>query len=68
MTYTITDPRYNANGTIDVIWDHPRHGPIPFTAVDPSTGDWPGEPEYMQEIWDGLMRGDYGTIAPQEAE
>lgn len=62
MTYKISEPRWSSAASIDVFWDHPdlspTLGPLPYTAVDGS-----GSAD-MQAIWDGLMRGDYGPIAP----
>lgn len=60
MEYQISEPRWTGPDMIDVIWVHPYFGPIPYTAVNSS-----GEEE-MQAIWDGLMRGDYGPVAPME--
>lgn len=60
MPYEISSPKWSSDRSIDVIWNHPRFGPIPYTAVDDS-----GEAE-MQDIWDGLMRGDYGPVAAQD--
>ncbi|WP_062560370.1 hypothetical protein [Paracoccus aminovorans] len=60
MQFDISNPRWSGAGSIDVDWQHPEHGLIPYTAIDAS-----GEPE-MQAIWDGLMRGDYGTIQQEQ--
>ena len=57
MEFDIHSPFWSGPASIDVTWNHPRFGPIPYTAVDQS-----GEEE-MQAIWDGLMRGDFGPIA-----
>lgn len=62
MDFPISDPKWSTLHSIDVMMDHPRFGLIPYTAIDNS-----GE-EQMQAIWDGLMRGDYGPVAPLEAE
>ena len=56
----ISNAKWSSDTSIDVVWNHPDFGLIPYTAVDGS-----GE-AVMQEIWDALMRGDYGPIAPQE--
>lgn len=64
VMHDIRNPRRNADGSIDVVWYHPDFGPVPFTAVDAT--NMPDEPEYMREIWAGLMRGDYGPIAEAE--
>lgn len=58
MDFEIKNPRWVRPYMIDVDWDHPVHGPIPYSCIDGS-----GEAE-MQSIWDGLMRGDFGPIAP----
>jgi len=64
MIAEMTNPRWSSDVSVDVTWDHPelseRLGPLPYTVIDNS-----GEP-FMQEVWDGLMRGDYGPIAPLE--
>lgn len=56
MKHNISAPFWSSDSSVDLTWDHPDHGPIPYTAVDGS-----GEVE-MQEIWDALMRGDFGPI------
>lgn len=61
MTYAITNPRYSEADKIDVEWDHPDFGPIPYTCANNS-----GEIE-MQDIWDRLIAGEFGPIAPLEA-
>ena len=58
MKLKITNPVWTQHGSIDVIWDHPDYGPIPYTVMDRS-----GEDE-MQSIWDNLIAGDYGEILP----
>lgn len=60
MALNITNPRRKAPDVIDVTWDHPSFGVIDYTAVNGS-----GETQ-MQEIWDAVMRGDYGPIAEAE--
>ncbi len=67
MEYKISNPRHSAPGCIDVTWDHPFLGVIEFTAVDPSLPGNEQEPEYMADIWAGIMRCDYGPIAPLES-
>lgn len=62
MAIKITDPKWSTPHSIDVMMDHPRFGKNPYTAIDNSGED------QMQTIWDGLMRGDFGPIAPLEAE
>lgn len=59
MGFEVKNPRHSGEGMIDVDLFHPRWGWIPYTAIDNS-----GEDE-MQAIWDGLMRGDYGPVAPE---
>jgi hypothetical protein len=49
-------PRYNADGSIDLVLIHPSLGDIPTTARD---GD-PGS----QAVYDKALAGDYGEIAP----
>ena len=66
MSYDITNPRWSGVHSIDVDWTHPDFGPITFTAVNAHVAPWQGEPDFMREIWDGLMRGDYGPIAEAE--
>lgn len=56
MAYEIKNPRRVRANMIDVEWQHPDFGLIPYTCVNNS-----GETE-MQEIWDGITRGDYGPI------
>lgn len=62
MQFEIRNPFWSSAMSIDVEWNHPFHGWIPYTAIDQS-----GEEE-MQAIWDGLMRGDFGQIAPLSEE
>ena len=58
MNYECTEPTYTANGAIDVIWNHPDHGPIPFTAS-------PDDPmAYGPVIFAAAVAGDYGPVAP----
>jgi hypothetical protein len=57
MGYDITNPVWVRAGMIDVTWNHPRLGIIPYSCVDGS-----GEEE-MQAIWDATIRGDFGPIA-----
>lgn len=52
----ISQPRWNADGTIDCIVHHERFGEIPFTARSDSS-----EPQ-TQEIWQALQARD--DIAP----
>lgn len=68
MSYEIRNPRWSSETSVDVEWMHPDFGWINFTAVNGNIEPWSREPDYMREIWDGLMRGDYGQIAPQEPQ
>lgn len=63
MQYDVKNPVRRAADAIDVEWNHPDLGVIPFTCVNPSLPKWSGEPEYMADIWAGLMRGDFGPIS-----
>lgn len=58
--YKITNPVWQPEGCINIIWDHPMFGPIPYSCFNNS-----GEEE-MQEIWDLLVAGAYGPIADFE--
>lgn len=58
MTEITHNPKWSSPNSIDLTLSHHKFGPIPYTAIDNS-----GEEE-MQAIWDGLIRGDYGPIAP----
>lgn len=60
MTFAVTNPRWVRPGMIDVTWEHPDFGVIDYTAIDNSGGT------EMQQIWDAVLRGDYGPIAPLE--
>lgn len=63
MAYALSNPRYvrEDNSMIDVTWNHPRLGEIPYTASD-NFGE-----EEMQAIWDELQSGLHGPIAPYVA-
>jgi hypothetical protein len=58
MTYSCSQP-YEATSTglaIDVIWDNPALGPIPFTAT-------PDDVEtYGREIYQEAISGEYGPL------
>lgn len=60
MPYEIHSPVWSSENTIDVVIVHPRLGSVPYTCADNS-----GEPE-MQEIWDAILRGDFGPIGGRE--
>ncbi|MBD9528967.1 hypothetical protein [Paracoccus sp. PAR01] len=57
MDFEISNPRHVAAGVIDVTWNHPDFGVIPYTCVNGS-----GETE-MQAIWDAIQRGEFGPVA-----
>ena len=61
MTLQITNPKYNADGTIDCTWNHPTHGVIPFTASPEDVA------EHGRFIFAQLVDGLYGTVTPYEA-
>lgn len=46
MTYNVANPRYLEDGRIDVEWEHPDLGWIPFTASASDVMD------YSREIWE----------------
>lgn len=54
----IRNPRYNEQGSIDVELEHTALGWVPFTAC-PTDADLEG-----QAIYEGLVRGDFGPVAP----
>lgn len=58
--FEITNPHYNADGTIDCTWNHPAHGVIPFTA-DPNDCE-----AYGRQIFAQLVAGDYGPVEPYQ--
>ena len=60
MGLKITNPQYNANGTIDCDWKHPVHGLVRFTA-DP----YDVEP-HGREVYRRLVAETYGPVAPYE--
>ena len=66
MSHEIKNPRWISESSIDVEWNHPDFGWIPFTCVNANVEPWLNEPDYMREIWDGLTRGDYGPIEALE--
>lgn len=55
----INEPKYNADGSIDCILDHPEFGLVPFTA----RGD--SDEPHVAEIWAALM--ERNDVAPYEA-
>lgn len=61
MGLQITNPKYNADGTIDCTWHHPTHGIIPFTA-SPNDCEAHGRFLFAQ-----LVAGEYGAVAPYVA-
>lgn len=62
MEYEIRNPVWVSDDMIEVEWNHPVFGWVPFAAVDTGLPQWAGEPEYMAEIWEGLILGDFGPI------
>ncbi len=52
------NPQYNAAGTVDLEFDHPEYGWIPFTA-SPDDIEQTGRDLYAQAV-----AGDFGPIAP----
>lgn len=58
MNNQIKDPKYNANGTINVMLNHPAFGWVEFTAN-------PQDPEeHGRKIFEMAERGDFGPVAP----
>ena len=66
MEYEIKNPVRVSDEMINVEWNHPDFGWIPFTAVNTSLPQWSREPEYMADIWNAIVRGDFGPIAQSE--
>lgn len=56
-----TDLKYNADGTIDLIMDHPVHGLIPFTASPDDVE------EHGRLIYEKAVAGEYGEVQPYVA-
>lgn len=57
-TIELSNPRYNADGSIDADWNHPVHGQIAFTAS-------PNDPEpHGRAIFEWLQNGEYGPVLP----
>ena len=50
--------KYNENGSVDIVYDHPVYGLIPNTAI-PDNPDPDGAAR-----WDAIMAGEYGAIDP----
>ena len=58
QTIELSNPRYNADGSIDADWNHPVHGLIAFTAS-------PNDPElHGRAIFEWLQNGEYGPVLP----
>jgi len=58
MKYSCSQPYQvsDKGGAINVIWDHPTYGPIPFLAT-------PGDVEpHGVEIYNEALAGDYGPV------
>jgi len=53
----IKNPKYNADGTIDLELEHPVHGWIPFTA-SPNDVE-----EHGRAIYQACLDGTFGAIA-----
>lgn len=52
--------KYNENGSIDIVYDHPHFGPIPFTASQDDT-----EP-LGRELYARAVAGEFGVVAAYE--
>lgn len=55
--YEIRNAQYNADGTIDVEWNHPDYGWIPFTASPDDVT------EYGRELFARVSAGEFGEVA-----
>ena len=55
--YEIRNAQYNADGTIDVEWNHPDYGWIPFTASPDDVT------EYGRELFSRASAGEFGEVA-----
>lgn len=62
MSYTCQQPMQNANGTIDLLWDHPEYGLIPFTASPDDSTD------HGKEIYKMAFNGDFGALKKSDPE
>lgn len=51
-------PKYNKNGSIDLIYDHPTFGAIPFTASQDDVET------LGRELFSRALAGDFGMIEP----
>ena len=55
------NPKYNADGSIDLEIEHPDFGWLPFTAT-------PDDPEeFGRTLYAQVLAGDFGTISPYVA-
>lgn len=54
-------PKYNAKGTIELVWNHPEFGEIPFCA-SPDDSEAHG-----RDIYAAAVHGDFGPVAPYVA-
>ena len=59
--YEIRNAQYNAAGTIDVEWNHPVYGWIPFTASPDDVT------EYGRELFQRAQALEFGPVAPYVA-
>lgn len=51
-------PKYNENGSIDLEYNHPQYGLIPFTAS-------PNDVEELgRDLYQRALNGEFGEIAP----
>jgi hypothetical protein len=55
-------PKYNQDGSIELIIEHPIYGLIPFTASPNDTE------EYGMAIYQDAIKGKYGTVEPYVAQ
>lgn len=62
MPYNCTNPYYSTadNSSIEVIWDNPEFGLVPFLACIRD------QTEYGPQIYEEARRGEYGTLVSYE--
>ena len=51
-------PKYNKDGSIDLVYDHPEFGEIPFTAYQYDIE------QLGRELFSKALAGDFGMIEP----
>jgi hypothetical protein len=56
----VKNPKYNANGTIDIEIETPEYGWIPFTA-DPNDVE-----EHGRQLFAEAEAGKFGAVAPAD--